>query len=139
MNQNLNIKQSNLKYNFSIKVNSIQSASIKEAFSGNESYKILNITMTNRGEVPNPILVIYTLLDSKGKELASASSLTAPISDDINSENKFDEDNLKSNKSTSGNLYFKTNSNDVKKLRITIPTKGLASTESDLEYYYINL
>lgn len=139
MNETLNIKQSNLKYDFSVKVNSISDTTIKDTFSEEKQYKVVNITMTNRGEIPNPILVSYSLIDSSEKVLASSSSLSAPLSTDITEDKKFSEDNLKSNKSTTGNLYFDTTSNDAKKLRITVATKGLASTDSDIENYYINL
>ncbi len=139
MNETLNIKQSNLKYDFAVKVNSVSDTTIKESFSGEKQYKVVNITMTNRGEIPNPILVSYSLIDSNEKVLATSSSISSPLSNDISEDKKFSEDNLKTNKSTTGNLYFDTNSNDAKKLRITISTKGLNSTESDLEYYYINL
>ena len=139
MNETLNIKQSNLKYDFSVKVNSISDTTIKETFSGEKQYKVVNITMTNRGEIPNPILVSYSLMDSNEKVLASSSSLLAPLSNDITKDKKFSEDNLKSNKSTTGNLYFATTSNDAKKLRKTVATKWLTSTDSDLESYYINL
>lgn len=139
MNETLNIKQSNLKYDFAVKVNSVSDTTIKEPFSGEKQYKVVNITMTNRGEIPNPILVSYSLIDSNEKVLASSSSLSAPLSNDIDEDKKFSEDNLKSNKSTTGNLYFDTTSNDARKLKITIATKGLTSTESDIENYYINL
>ena len=81
----------------------------------------------------------YSIIDSNEKVLASSSSLSAPLSNDIDEDKKFSEDNLKSNKSTTGNLYFDTTSNDARKLKITIATKGLTSTESDIENYYINL
>ena len=64
MNETLNIKQSNLKYDFSVKVNSISDTTIKDTFSEEKQYKVVNITMTNRGEIPNPILVSYSLIDS---------------------------------------------------------------------------
>lgn len=139
MNESLNIKQSELKYNFSVKVNSVTDTTIKESFSEDKSYKVVNITMTNNGEIPNPVLVSYTLIDSNGTELATASSLSAPLTDEISSESKFSESNLKSSKSTTGNLYFDTNSTDISKLRISVATKGLTSTNSDIVSYYINL
>lgn len=139
MNQTLNIKQSNLNYDFSIKVNSIEETSITEAFSESETYKVVNLTMTNRASVPNPLYVQYELIDSKGNELAYGSSLNTPLSSSINSEDNFDETNLETNSSTTGNLYFETDSTDVQKLKITVVTKGLQSTDSDVEYYYINL
>lgn len=135
----INIKQSNLDYNFSIKVNSMKDITLKEAFSDDTNYKVVNLTMDNKGKVPNPLYVQYFLVDSKGNELASASSLDHPISSNIDSNTNFDEEKLQNNNSTSGNLYFKTTSNDVKKLKIMVVTKGLQSTDNDVEYYYIEL
>ena len=137
MNETLDIKVSNLDYDFSVKVNSIETNQEIE----DEEYAKLNLTMTrNGGDVPNSLNVIYALLDSQGNELDSVISYTYsfPFSD-IDSNTYFREENLESNKTTSGDLYFKTSSNDIKKLKIGIATKGWVSTDADMAYYYINL
>lgn len=139
MNETLDIKVSNLDYDFSVKVNSVETNQEIE----DETYVKINLTMTrNSGDVPNPILVSYTLLDSKDNELASSNSALSIASllwSDIEVDTLFNEENLETSKITSGDIYFNTSSNNIKKVRVDVATKGLNSTESDMEYYYINL
>ena len=138
MNDTLTIKQSAADYDFSIKVNSVKVNQTVAADFSKSTYAIVNLTMKlNSGKVPNPILYGYILIDSNGNELARATSLSAPVVVDTNM--LFNERKLESTKTTTGDLYFETSSSDVQKLKIYVATNGIASTDNDIEYYYIDL
>ncbi len=150
VNKNETLKINEYDESVSFKLNKLDDVTYFSGFYEDEKipYTGVNLSITNNGNKSVNILTYsFALLDSNGNELAhvNAGMQDFEVENSVN-KNQLLQTDIAAKQTTNGYLYFKTDSTDIKKIRIACPTKNktanksvVAGQETYFQYYYINI
>ena len=143
--QTLNVKTS--KADFNIKVESIDQTIVKGDIldDGDKTYTRVKVKVSNNSnsESVNYPFTNFVLLDSNDNELARAQiDMNTIVFNSNIDKSTLLPDKLEANQTVEGYLYFKTDSKDISRIKVSTPSKTSSEGDTlnvDYDYYFIKI